>query len=660
MPKRVKVRVKINFCAYMPKYLFHTLGQFEVRTLDGPVELPRSKKARALLAYLAVKRRPQTKDHLVQLFFAETRDPKGGLRWTVSRLRAALDRDFLLSTDSSITLRPDAFEVDIELLSEAAAANPSAEALGALERSIDGKFLADLHVANIAAYEAWRLAQQVDCTNIHTDILERIINKSLGKIDAVESARKLVDLDTTRESSWSLLVQSLLAMNQLADARQMQRLAVEQLERDGVRLTGRLEKVWGARETGSINSAENAALASSEMGLKPRVAILACHYDGDAEESIAEKLTQVMHRACNGCKLVTVLAPTVSAQLGNMDVTLTESAQSLGVDLLLHASLSSDKDDVRVEVEIVDTKTSGSLFRWSQSVPSMELENLPRLFEPYLSARMEIDLPIALVQRLRENPQKVITARDQYLLALPRMFSAVGFDPVEAHELLESALSRQPYFGQACCALSLIRMFMPQCNDNDEQLEITLSLARRAVEICQDDAFVLGLSAATISHVSGDTETGIDLARRALSINPYSVMAGISAAMVHHYHGDNDACLAYIDAVEANADTDPVSFFCFTCRAMAYYQTGDYKSAVRWSKKAVGHNPTFVIALRYLLASFAMLGAVDEARALADQMIDIDPSENIAFFHRRSAYRLAQHTDHLCEGLRKGGLPETA
>ena len=653
------MRVNINFCASMPKYLFHTLGNFEVRTPEGPVELPRSKKARALLAYLAVKRRPQTKDHLVQLFFAETRDPKGGLRWTVSRLRAALDYDFLVSTDSTITLQPDAFEVDVESLSRSATVTPSVEALCALEESIGGNFLSDLHVTKIAGYEAWRLAQQVDCTNVHTEILERIINKSLGKIDAVDAARKLVNLDTTRESSWSLLVQSLLAMNQLADARQMQRLAVEHLERDGVRLTGQLEKIWGARENGSVNSAEIGDLAGSDMGLKPRVAILGCHYDGDDERSIAENLTQVMHRACNGCKMVTVLAPTVSAQLGAMDETLTESAQYLGIDLLLHASLNSNKDDARVEVELVDAKTSGSLFRWSQSTPSTEFEKLPDSFEPYLSARMEIDLPIALVQRLRESPKGILTARDQYLLALPRMFSADGFDPVEAHELLENALSRQPYFGQACCALSLIRMFMPQCNDNDEQLEITLSLARRAVEICQDDAFVLGLSAATISHVSGDTETGIDLARRALSINPYSVMAGVSAAMVHHYHGDDDACLSYIDAVEENSDTDPVSFFCFACRAMAYYQKRDYENAVKWSRKAVGHNPTFVIALRYLLAGLAKLGAVDEARALADKMVAIDPSENIAFFQRRSAYRLQEHTDHLCEGLREGGLPET-
>lgn len=645
----------------MTPFFFRMLGPFAAARGGEPVPLPRSRKARALLAYLAAERRPQRKEHLVELFFADTQDPKGGLRWSVSRLRAALGKATILSDNVSVSLDRALIGCDLDDLDEPPADSVAITELDALERRIAGEFLADLSIPKIAEFEAWRLARQVDCNNRHAALLKLIVAKSLGTSKAVDSARKLVNLDVTREGSWALLIKALLAMNQLTDARHIQRLATEQLERDGVRLTGKLEQIWRAQGAGNAGTgSEPAAAPGGDLGLKPRVAVLSCRPAQRNGQRLAERLTETVFRACNVSKTITALAPAMSAELDSAGDRLMGAAKDMGVDLLMQSALSRRKGDHHVEVELIDTVTGGCVFRWSRSFAGTSNEELPEALEAYLAARMEIDFPIALISRVREKPREELTARDQYLLALPRMFSADGFDPVGAYELLENALSRQPYFGQACCALSLIRMFMPQCNDNEEQLEITLSLARRSVEICQDDAFVLGIAAVTIGHIASDTDTGLDLVNRALSVNPYSVMARVSAAMINHYRGDDAACLNFIDSVEANSDTEPVSFFCHTCRAMAYYQLRDYAEALKWSKKAVGHNPKFVIALRYLLASLAQLGLADEAAELAQRMIALDPSENVAFFERRSAYDDAERTAHLCDGLRKAGLPDSA
>jgi tetratricopeptide (TPR) repeat protein len=93
---------------------------------------------------------------------------------------------------------------------------------------------------------------------------------------------------------------------------------------------------------------------------------------------------------------------------------------------------------------------------------------------------------------------------------------------------------------------------------------------------------------------------------------------------------------------------------------MAHYQQRDYEAALAWSRKAVGHNPKHVIALRYLLASLAKTGALEEAQSLARRVSALDPSENVSFFRRRAAYVDPRRIEHLCEGLRLGGLPESA
>src|SRR5262249_50838131 len=63
------------------------LGDFGV-TRDGEnVSLPPSRKTRALLAYLAVTNRPQHRERLCSMFWDVPDDPRGALRWSLSRIR---------------------------------------------------------------------------------------------------------------------------------------------------------------------------------------------------------------------------------------------------------------------------------------------------------------------------------------------------------------------------------------------------------------------------------------------------------------------------------------------------------------------------------------------------------------------------------------------
>ncbi|HUF81539.1 MAG TPA: transcriptional regulator, partial [Burkholderiales bacterium] len=70
-------------------------GQLEIRVLGDlivardsqPVGLPPSKKTRALLVYLACIGRPQRRERLCELFWDVPDDPRGALRWSLSKIR---------------------------------------------------------------------------------------------------------------------------------------------------------------------------------------------------------------------------------------------------------------------------------------------------------------------------------------------------------------------------------------------------------------------------------------------------------------------------------------------------------------------------------------------------------------------------------------------
>src|ERR1700755_2098749 len=69
------------------------LGGLDVRRAGKSLPLPPSKKTRALLAYLGLTRRAHHRDTLCSLLWDVTDDPRGALRWSLSKLRKQVDDD---------------------------------------------------------------------------------------------------------------------------------------------------------------------------------------------------------------------------------------------------------------------------------------------------------------------------------------------------------------------------------------------------------------------------------------------------------------------------------------------------------------------------------------------------------------------------------------
>jgi len=73
---------------------------------DRRLEMPKSRKARALLAYLALSRKAVHRSRLSEMFWHRAADPRGGLRWALTRLRRLLgpDEGWLIADSSCVQL----------------------------------------------------------------------------------------------------------------------------------------------------------------------------------------------------------------------------------------------------------------------------------------------------------------------------------------------------------------------------------------------------------------------------------------------------------------------------------------------------------------------------------------------------------------------------
>src|SRR5215470_10501834 len=93
-----------------PALTIRVLGPVAVTRRGIPVPLPRSRKVRALLAYLALSPGPVSRSRLCDLLWDVPNDPRGELRWCLSKLRGVLDDE---GRRRVVAAGPDQIELDL-------------------------------------------------------------------------------------------------------------------------------------------------------------------------------------------------------------------------------------------------------------------------------------------------------------------------------------------------------------------------------------------------------------------------------------------------------------------------------------------------------------------------------------------------------------------
>jgi pimeloyl-ACP methyl ester carboxylesterase/DNA-binding SARP family transcriptional activator len=189
------------------------LGDLEVQRDGTPLALPPSRKTRALLAYLVLEGAPQRREALCELFWDVPDDPRGALRWSLSRLRPLLnaEAEHLLADRERVAFVPAGAAVDIHE-AEAVVADLSrldTAALRALLARFRGPLMAGLELSSVPAFDSWRLGRQEAARQIHIRLLDALAARLDDPRTRAEVLRRRIDVDPGGEAAHLALVELL-------------------------------------------------------------------------------------------------------------------------------------------------------------------------------------------------------------------------------------------------------------------------------------------------------------------------------------------------------------------------------------------------------------------------------------------------------------------
>ena len=228
----------------------------------------------------------------------------------------------------------------------------------------------------------------------------------------------------------------------------------------------------------------------------------------------------------------------------------------------------------------------------------------------------------------------------------------------KAIRLAHRALELDPGFGVVAALAGSchgLNVLLGYAADPEFERKEAVRLLRLALSDDDDDPEKLAWASLISAYMVGDSEGAIEMAERAVALNPNLYWAWSCRGHVYRIAGLPEEALRSFERAIRMSPIDPLLHRAFVGMGYAFIELGRLDEAIVAGKKAQRQNPSFSSAYRCLASAFAHLGRDAEAHDAAARLLETDPAFTISAFIARGGQSNAKL---LIEGLQKAGLPE--
>jgi tetratricopeptide (TPR) repeat protein len=173
----------------------------------------------------------------------------------------------------------------------------------------------------------------------------------------------------------------------------------------------------------------------------------------------------------------------------------------------------------------------------------------------------------------------------------------------------------------------------------------------------KDDALALTFAAFSIGMDGHDRGAAFAAFEAALAVSPSTALAYILGSVILGWTGEAERAIEWGERAMRLSPFDPWAFAAFHSFILGHFLRGRYEAAAMAAYRAVQLNPAHSISYMLLAAPLAKLGRIEQAKAAAARVLELQP-----------AFRYGRHFSgvdcapalaaSLAEALRDAGLPE--
>jgi TolB-like protein/class 3 adenylate cyclase len=392
--------------------------------------------------------------------------------------------------------------------------------------------------------------------------------------------------------------------------------------------------------------------SSLPLPAKPSIAVLPFqNMSGDVEqEYFADGMVEEIITALSRIRWLFVIARNSSFTYKGQAIDLKQVGRELGVRYVLEGSVRKAGQRVRITGQLIDAVTDAHLWadRFDGSLEDVfELQDNVALS---VAGVIEPTLQAAEIRRSSERPTSDLTAYDLYLRALPHVTARERDRLEHAFDLLGQAIDRDPDYGPALAQIAYYHYQLDLhgwVDDREWNRRKSIELARQALRSAPDDPEVLVHAAHVFGYFDEDIDAAIALVDRALLLNPSYASGWYWSGVIRNWVGRPDVALEHFATFLRLSPRERFPFY-LTAIAIALFFKRRFDEAAAKLQESLQRFPNHGLTYRFLAASYAHLGRLDEAREVAERMRTL----NLTMLESGTRYRHPEHRELYLSGLR--------
>ena len=624
-----------------PALRVRLLGTLEIRRAGVKLALPASRKVRALFAYLALAPAPVPRSQLCELLWDAPSDPRGELRWCLSKIRGLVDahdcRRVLASDDA---VRLDLSDCAVDAVEVARAAERDVEAL-AHDRQRDlaalfgGEFLQGLEIGRSPVFGDWLTAQRRRFRACRAALLQRLAKHADDgeAFGYLEQWRELAPFDLRVHET---LLAALARHGRIREGEEHVAATARLFEAEGLD-SAPIRDAWRSARAATIIAVESRedkpAAATPRHG---SIAVMpfvdrsgAAPGHGGAADALAH---DVITRLAKLRHLFVIAQGTVFA-LAERGVGAEEAGRILNVDYVVSGSVQTRDGRLTVTVELSETRSARIVWveRYHRNLDDalLVLDEIGNRIVASIAAEIET------FERNRAilKPPTSLDAWEAYHRGLWHMYRYRKTDNDKARHLFETALRLDPTFSRAYAGLSFTHFQDAFQNWEKRGPGIDRAYAAAAQGILADERdpavhWAMG-RALYLSRRFEESESAL---QRSVDLSPNFALGHYNLSFLRSVVGDPQVAIADASLSRQLSPFDPMLFGMLATPAMALVRLGRFDEAVGWAVKAAARPNAFPHIHALAACCLALDGSVEEARSYAAAARSMAPRYDLEEF----------------------------
>ncbi len=648
-------------------------------SLLGPLRLvvagsdatPSARKARALLAYLALRKGERVpRETLAGLLWGEhgNEQARASLRQTLSGLRKVLGDAAISSSNENVELSASRIETDLDTLISSAG-SAELEAMKEASALFRGELLEGLVIGE-PAFDQWLTAERERTRLLVSHLLSRLVDglaKEQRIEEAIAEAARLLALDPLQERVHRTLMRLYLAQGRYDAALHQfelcRRELADQLDVTPEKKTLDLVAEVKARRRRGGDGNERRPERVPDAVLrpdKPSIAVLPfVNLSGDPEQDyFAEGIAEDLITQLSRLRDLFVIARNSTFIYKGRAVPIAQVANDLGVRFVLEGSVRRGGNRIRVTVQLIDTKTGGHVWAERYDRELTDLFELQDEITKAITVALQVKLTEGERARIVAEGTRDLQAWELYLQGRAAMSTFTKHDNFRARQLYEQALARDPSYGLALVDIGISHWLdarMRHTSDPSSSLDQARAIARQMEEISGETSNV-NLLKGCIALFDRRHEEAVAFCRRGIELAPSDSYATATLGMIQIYAGDIQGA---IESLKASLRLSPYGInWVLYYMAFAHLWLGEAEDARQAATAYLSREPQEPFA--YLLSALveAASGRPQAARDFVSQVRGRYPELTCDDFAFAQFYKEPEWLEQLLSWLKQAGLPE--